>query len=367
MKGKERISYLANPALGLLPFLLYAFLIPFLKCKVAMWLVLGFGSLAMFFLPVLYKRKIFPFFLFLSNAVFLTVLILTFFIKDYYYDFLLPDLLVLLFVGLVLMNKHRFIIMMQRIERKYLHFPIKPSLYEFFYVVKVLGICLIVYIPIAMFYFVFRKPFHTPELHRFFLGNFRFLFIFLLMLFSFIRLGWLNYRFRSEVWLPILDDEGTVIGKVARDVSRQMKGKYMHPHVRVLIFCKGRLFMRSRCSKEHIVDIGCQDTPLGKDLHYAQDFPGMLHYMMAKIGGHHLKPRFFTRYKFEHKGFSRMIFLYTLIVPDENLFSKPFFQKGKLWTQQEIENNIGKGVFAEVFEEEYELLRNTVFPVMKMI
>lgn len=368
MKGKERISYWANPALGLFPFLIYALLVSFLKCQVAMSIVLGLGLGAMLFLPALFKRKIFPFFLFISNAVFFTLLIFSsLLIKNYYYDYLLPDLLVALLVVWILLDKHRFIIMMQRIENKYLHFSIKPSLYEFFFLIKLLIVFLMIYVPIVLCYLLFMKNSHTPEMHRFLLGDFRFMLILLLILFSHVRLYMLNRRFQNEDWLPIIDEDGSVIGKIARTVSYQFKEKYLHPHIRILVFYKGRIFLRPR-DKSRIADVGGQDTPLAQDLFYSQDFPAVIHEMMLKIGGNaEFQPRFFTRYLFERQGLRRMVFLYTLIIPDEDFFSNAYFRKGKLWTEQEVENNIGKGVFAEIFEEEYELLRNTIFPVMKMM
>ncbi|MGL4293562.1 MAG: hypothetical protein ACRCSQ_08300 [Bacteroidales bacterium] len=181
------------------------------------------------------------------------------------------------------------------------------------------------------------------------------------------RLYWLNRRFKNEEWLPIIDENAQVIGKVAASVSYQFKERFLHPHIRILIFYKGMIYLKPRDPMRKI-EVGYQDTPLAKDLRYMQDAPHVVDSLMKKGGfPNTVHPRFFSRYIFEVSSLRRMIFLYTLIVPDETCFSHKVFQKGKLWTEQEIENNIGKEVFSTVFEEEFELLQTAVFPIMKMM
>lgn len=370
MKGKDRISYLANPAWGLIPFLLYAILVNFINYKICLFVALGFALCCLSILPFFLKRKVFPLFLFLLILV-LSVCCLVALISLppdlHFYVRLLPDFLMLGIVVWILVCRKMFIRYMFRIQKCYLSFSIKSNLYEYFFFLRILKNVLIIFLLIALVYYIFLKRQHTPELHTFILGKLRAGMLSLLMLFSWFRLYLLNRRFRNEEWLPIIDENAQVIGRIARTVSYQFKERYLHPQVRILIFYKGMIYLKPR-DVNRIIDTRRQDTPLGKDLRFLQDFPSGVNELMKAAGfplGVH--PKFFSRYLYDGAKYRRMIFLYTLRVKDESCFAHKMFQKGKLWTEQEIQNNIGKGVFSDIFEEEFELLKTTVFPIMKMM
>lgn len=370
MKGKEKISYWMNPAWGLLPFLLYALLVNFMNFKYALLFCLMASIGSLFFLPRFFKHKVFPFFLFVSIAVLALnylLALLPLSADARFFTRLFPEFSILTLICLILFNRHRFVKWMYRLQDRYLPFSIKSSFYETFFLFRILKHFLIIYLVIVLSYFVFFPDYHAPERHRFMFGELRFFLILGLIVFSQVRLYWLNRRFQNEDWLPIIDEDAQVIGKIARTVSYQFKEKYLHPHLRILVFYKGKIYLQMR-DVHRYTDINRYDTPLALDLCYLQDFTGGVSELMHKANlPSNLHPKFFTRYIFERKHLRRMIFLYTLIVSDDSFLSNKFFKKGKLWTEQEIDNNIGKGVFAEVFEEEYELLKTTVFPVMKMM
>lgn len=370
MKGKGKISYWMNPAWGLLPFLLYALLVNFMNFKYALLYCFIVAVASLFFLPCFFKHKVFPFFLFVSIGILALnylLSLLPFSLNGRFWIRLFPEFSILILMCLILFNRHRFVKWMYQVQERYLPFSIKSSFYETFFLFRILKHFIIIYLVIVLSYFIFFSDYHAPELHRFMFGELRFLMILIVIVFSLVRLYWLNRRFRNEDWLPIIDEDAQVIGKIARTVSYQFKEKYLHPHLRILVFHKGKIYLQMRDS-HRLSDIKGYDTPLAQDLCYLQDFTGGVNELMHKAGlPSGLHPKFFTRYIFERKQLRRMVFLYTLIVSDDSFLSDKFFRKGKLWTEQEIDNNIGKGVFAEVFEEEYELLKTTVFPVMKMM
>lgn len=51
---------------------------------------------------------------------------------------------------------------------------------------------------------------------------------------------------RKEMWLPVLNDGGKVIGCIARSVSRSLPKKYYHPVVRVAVIYQGMLYLVNR-------------------------------------------------------------------------------------------------------------------------
>ena len=65
-----------------------------------------------------------------------------------------------------------------------------------------------------------------------------------------------------------------------------------------------------------------------------------------------------------------MIFLYVSNIASESDFNKLHLEGGKLWTINQIDDNVGKDIFSECFELEFEYLKNTVlmmnFPTDKL-
>ena len=70
--------------------------------------------------------------------------------------------------------------------------------------------------------------------------------------------------------------------------------------------------------------------------------------------------RFLLKYVFENEITKRLVFLYVSMIPTEVAFSNLHLKEGKLWTINQIEDNMGSDIFSECFELEFEYLKNTV-------
>ena len=73
-----------------------------------------------------------------------------------------------------------------------------------------------------------------------------------------------------------------------------------------------------------------------------------------------LPVRFILKYVFENSNTKRLIFLYVAVIKSEKDFDDLSLEGGKLWTTNQIEDNIGSSVFSETFEQEFDYLKNTV-------
>ena len=65
-------------------------------------------------------------------------------------------------------------------------------------------------------------------------------------------------------------------------------------------------------------------------------------------------------YTFENDKVKHMVNLYVLIIRSEKMMNIVKREGGKLWTGKQIEENMGKGLFSEYFEQEFNYLQNTV-------
>jgi hypothetical protein len=82
-----------------------------------------------------------------------------------------------------------------------------------------------------------------------------------------------------------------------------------------------------------------------------------------KCQNENIPVRFLLKYVFENENTKRLIFLYVSDIEEEELFNGMHLEGGKLWTETQIEDNIGNNLFSECFELEYEYLKNTILMV----
>lgn len=70
--------------------------------------------------------------------------------------------------------------------------------------------------------------------------------------------------------------------------------------------------------------------------------------------------KFNFKYKLENEMTNRLVYVFTITVDHESQLKRDKGQAGKLWTIQQIEQNIGQNYFCHCFEDEY----NRVFSMI---
>ena len=175
-----------------------------------------------------------------------------------------------------------------------------------------------------------------------------------------IRLRILDKKLQSEEWLPIVNEEGSVTGRIAKSITKEMKDKHMHPIVRVAFIYDGKLYLQERKTSFQL-DPRKLDYPIEKFVLFKHEINTTVKECVQKIAGDTEIPlRFILKYVFENKSVRRLVFLYVSDIEDEKTFNSLHLSNGKLWTISQIDDNIGTDTFSECFELEYEYLKNTV-------
>jgi hypothetical protein len=191
------------------------------------------------------------------------------------------------------------------------------------------------------------------------------LFIFKVLLLTIIvmetvRLRILDKKLNKEEWLPIVSEDGAVSGKIAKSIIKDMKSRYMHPVVRIALVYDGKIYLQKR-RMNYLLNPGMLDYPFEKYVLFEQDINTALKQCIQKTCGDVEIPlRFLLKYEFENKEVKRLILLYVSDIEDEALFNRLNLSDGKLWTQSQINDNMGTDIFSECFELEYEYLKNMV-------
>ncbi len=182
----------------------------------------------------------------------------------------------------------------------------------------------------------------------------------IIITFEVIRLRILDHKLRNEDWLPVINEAGDVKGRVAKSVTQQLKNRHLHPVVRIALINKGKLYLSHR-PDDRILNPGLLDYPFEKYMRYSHDIGKTVENIISSVTGRKEMPyQFILKYGFENDYTRRLVLLYVSVINDDDKFASLKLPEGKLWTVGQIEENRGKGLFSETFEQEFEYLKNTI-------
>ncbi|HEY5500039.1 MAG TPA: hypothetical protein VIK20_06620 [Bacteroidales bacterium] len=162
---------------------------------------------------------------------------------------------------------------------------------------------------------------------------------------------------KKEYWLPVVDEGGHVIGRVARSVSLEKPGTYNHPLIRILTFKSGNIYLSPR-TYEFCPDFGKYDHPFECMMEYGFSVEETLEKMQKKFFPNSPPPKFLLRYKHENKIGNWQVLLYVLTIQDENELIGLDKSNGKFWTLSQIRENLGKSYFSAFLEGEIDFLES---------
>lgn len=184
------------------------------------------------------------------------------------------------------------------------------------------------------------------------------LFGLVIILYEQIRTRMMLGKLDKEIWLPILNDKGRVIGSMAQSVSETSNLKYFHPIVRVAVLYKGMLYMikngkHARVSPDHL------DYPFSKYVVFRHSIEGTVREAIGSLSlDKSVIPHFLLRYTFENERVKTLVSLYAIRLETEEQLQH--CKSGKLWTTKQIEENLQSDIFSEYFVREFPYLQNTI-------
>jgi isopentenyldiphosphate isomerase/intracellular septation protein A len=165
----------------------------------------------------------------------------------------------------------------------------------------------------------------------------------------------------DEEWLPIVDEQGQIIGKAPRSACHRGE-KLLHPvvHLHVLNHQK-HIYLQKRPMNK-LVQPGKWDTAVGGHISFGENLETALkREAWEEIGLKEFSARLVKTYRWESSIESELV--YSFISHDFKTIHlhSDEVQEGRFWTPRQIEANIGKGVFTPNFEYEYQLLEKEIF------
>lgn len=170
-----------------------------------------------------------------------------------------------------------------------------------------------------------------------------------------------NRVINTEEEIPVVDEQGSIVGKRFKVEAPVYKDAYINPVIRIAYIYNGMLYL---CHRENtsLLDKNKIDIPMETYLQFGETLEDGVNRLLAKAypEGSPLTPRFSIKHHFKNEDTNRLIYLYIAYITDEELLCNPYYKGGKLWTFQQIEQNLGKEYFSECFENEYEHLKTAV-------
>lgn len=163
----------------------------------------------------------------------------------------------------------------------------------------------------------------------------------------------------KEELFPVVDEQGNVIDAATREECHN-GSKKLHPVVHLHLFDKnGRLYLQKRPDWKDIQP-GKWDTAVGGHVDLGENiYQALRREVEEELGLTGFEPQLLAQYVFESDRERELVNAFKTITEEEPVPSSEL-AGGRFWTKEEINDEIGKGVFTPNFESEYKMLFDTV-------
>jgi isopentenyldiphosphate isomerase/intracellular septation protein A len=169
-------------------------------------------------------------------------------------------------------------------------------------------------------------------------------------------------RYEDEEWLPVVDEEGKVLGKALRSACHSGQ-KILHPVVHLHVMNpRKHLFLQKR-PETKLIQPGKWDTAVGGHIAFGEDVKTALQReAYEEIGLKNFSAKPVGNYLFESEIEREMVYSFVSYDFQGIKLHSEEVVEGRFWSQKQIEQNLGKGVFTPNFEFEYQRqLKNSLF------
>jgi isopentenyldiphosphate isomerase/intracellular septation protein A len=164
----------------------------------------------------------------------------------------------------------------------------------------------------------------------------------------------------SEEILPLVNEDGQIIGKAPRSVCHNGE-KLLHPVVHLHVLnANGHFFLQKRPLSK-LIQPGKWDTSVGGHISFGEDLQTALsREAFEEIGLKDFSVRFIGKYRWDSEVESELVYYFLTHDFQKIRLHSEEVEEGKFWSPSQIEKNIGKDVFTPNFEFEYNLVKKAI-------
>lgn len=356
---------LDNQAVGLLPLLLFMFLDNYFSYMFSFVIAITFCLFCVFLYGKFRAKHIYQFML--LPTIFTFGAYAVFFLFGlrpmlFVHSPLVVEVFLVVFLALFGFGRHIVLHRIRHSERPaYERLYLRTILNEFFFMAQLAQGLYTLHLFSILLYSVMPSELHrNPFAERMLYRELPWLIGMLVILYDQIRVSWVRGSLAKEMWLPVVNDEGKVIGCMARSVSRILPKKYCHPVIRVAVIHEGMLYLGKRPSDDFVAPDRL-DHPMHSYMLFRRSHKETLRALLGALAQDpSVEPRCLIRYTFETSRVKHLVFLYIVRLHSARQLETFSLKDGKLWTAKQIAENMGRSVFSGYFEKEFPYLQNTV-------
>lgn len=353
-----------NQAIGLLPLLLFMFLDNFFSYKLSFIIAVLFCMVSVLLYRMLSKDKVYQFLLLPASATMILYAVFILLRLDpvlFVYSPILTEVILVVVLAVIGFFKRKVLRALRNSEAApYQKTMMRTALNEFYFLIQIIQSVYTLHLFSILFFTMLPEDMQNTRVEHFLYRELGLILGIAIIAYEQIRLSMMKGSLKKEMWLPVLNDNGKVVGCMARSVSRTVTKKYFHPIVRVAVIYNGMLYLTKR-SKGEFVSPDTLDYPFHKYVIFRHSIENTVKDAIGNLANEKdISPRFLIRYTFEDEKVKHQVSLFVVCLRGEEQFDKIRDLNGKLWTGKQIEDNMGKGVFSGYFENEYPYLKNTI-------
>ncbi len=158
----------------------------------------------------------------------------------------------------------------------------------------------------------------------------------------------------QEEMFPLVDEEGNVVGEALRSVCHN-GSKLLHPVIHLHIFnSEGELFLQKRSATKDIQPNKWDSSVAGHiDLGESPD-RAAIREAGEELGLSHISLNYITKYVIETEVERELSYCFYAVYNNDGFILNPNeLSDGRFWTIEEIQNQLGKGIFTTNFELDF--------------
>lgn len=163
----------------------------------------------------------------------------------------------------------------------------------------------------------------------------------------------------NEEWVPLVDEEGKVIGQSPR--SQVHNGsRLLHPVVHLHVFNKNKAILMQKRPANKLIQPGKWDTAVGGHISVGETLEDALKKeAFEEIGLKDFSAKLLKVYKWESEIEAELVYMFTTYDFKNVGVQSDEVEEVRFWTKNQVEKQLGNEVFTPNFEYEFELLKAT--------
>lgn len=165
-------------------------------------------------------------------------------------------------------------------------------------------------------------------------------------------------------YFPIVEPNGMVVGRSAREYCHS-GAKPLHPVIHLHIIDRySRIYLQKRSMKKEIQP-GKWDTAVGGHVAYGESLTEALYREASEeLALTDFNPLHLETYLFESEIEKEMVNIFAAVGSYKLNPDQDEVDEGRWWPVEDIDANIGKGLFTPNFESEYKMIRSSLLALL---